>query len=62
MKITVEHEIPCDKGLELTCKYAGITLTGTVHTEEKLRWSAISLSARYLTNGYQVSTKNVINV
>ena len=23
MKITVEHEIPCDKGKEFTCQYAG---------------------------------------
>lgn len=24
MKITVEHEIPCDKGKEETCLYEGV--------------------------------------
>ena len=49
MKILVEHEVPCEKGMEQKCLYlgttggmmsAGIIRTGTAPTDGKPRWSA----------------------
>lgn len=71
MKILVEHEVPCEKGMEGECLYPGdfwermfasTTPTEIEPTERKLRWSGGFRNAPYLMNGSLGSIRNAKNV